>query len=80
MEKILFVCAMEKEGKQLAEKLGMKEIDKNLFENGEKRLLITGVGKQLTAINLTQYLCNNPKPDLIINVGYAGSTDIPIGK
>ena len=80
MEKILFVCAMEKEGKQLAEKLEMKEIDKNLFENGEKRLLITGVGKQLTAINLTQYLCKNTKPDLIINVGYAGSTDIPIGK
>ena len=80
MEKILFVCAMEKEGKQIAERLGMKEIDKNLFENNEKRLLITGIGKQLTAINLTKYLCENENPDLIINIGYAGSTDIPIGK
>ena len=43
-------------------------------------MLITGVGKQLTAINLTQCLGKNGKPDLIINIGYAGSTDIPIGK
>lgn len=80
MRKILFICAMEKEAKQIAEKLEMKEINKNLYERGEKRLLITGIGKQLTAISLTKYLCNNIKPDLIINVGYAGSTDIPIGK
>lgn len=82
MKNILFVCAMEKEGKQIAEKLKMKEIAHNLFENEEenKRFLITGIGKQLTAINLTKYLCENSKPDLIINVGYAGSTDIPIGK
>lgn len=44
------------------------------------KLLITGIGKQLTAINLTQYLCRNEKPDLIINIGYAGSTDIQVGK
>ena len=82
MKKILIVCAMEKEGKQIAEKLEMKEISKGLFENKEngKRLLITGIGKQLTAISLTEYLCNNAKPDLIINVGYAGSTDIAVGK
>ena len=82
MKKILFICAMEKEAKQIAEKLEMVEIENNIFENSEKniRLLITGIGKQLTAINLTQYLCNNIKPDLIVNVGYAGSTDIEIGK
>ncbi len=82
MKKILFITAMEKEGKQIAGTLKMKEIEENLFENSEKglRLLITGVGKQLTAINLTQYLGKNGKPDLIINIGYAGSTDIPIGK
>lgn len=82
MKNILFICAMEKEAKQIAEKLEMKEINKNLYENENenKRLLITGIGKQLTAINLTQYLCNNLKPDLIINIGFAGSTDIPIGK
>ena len=82
MKNILFICAMEKEAKQIAEKLEMKLINKNLYENKNenKQLLITGIGKQLTAINLTQYLCNNQKPDLIINIGFAGSTDIPIGK
>jgi len=80
MKNILFICAMEKEAKQIAQKLEMEEIKKNLYENKNKRLLITGIGKQFTAINLTQYICENSKPDLIINIGYAGSTDIPIGK
>ena len=82
MKKVLFICAMEKEGKQIANKLKMNEINNKLFENEDKsiRLLITGIGKQLTAINLTEYLSNNDKPELIINVGYAGSTDIQIGK
>ena len=82
MNNILFVCAMNKEGNQIAQKLHMKGISNNLFESldGKKRLLITGVGKELNAIYLTQYLCNNANPNLIINVGYAGSTDIPVGK
>jgi len=82
MKNILIVCAMEKEGKQIAEKLQMQLISDNLYENKEKnqKLLITGMGKQFTAINLTKCLCNIEKPDLIINIGYAGSTDIPIGK
>ena len=82
MKKILFVTAMEKEGKQIAKVLKMQEIEEKIFENSEKglRLFITGIGKQLTAINLTQYLSKNEKPDLIVNIGYAGSTDIPIGK
>lgn len=82
MTRVLFICAMEKEAMQIAKKLQMNKVEKNLFENVERciSLLITGIGKQLTAINLTKYLCDNGKPDLIINVGYAGSTDIPIGK
>ena len=82
MKNILFICAMEKEGIQIAEKLQMKEVNKNVYrtDDGLKSLLLTGMGKQFTAINLTEYLCNNEKPDLIINIGYAGSTDIPIGK
>ncbi len=83
MKKILFVCAMEKEAIRISSKLNMKKIHEKLYEticdNVSIRLLITGIGKQLTAINLTQYLCKNEKPDLIINVGYAGSTDISIG-
>ena len=82
MKNILFICAMKKEGIQIAEKLQMKEVSNNVYrtDDGLKSLLLTGMGKQFTAINLTEYLCNNEKPDLIINVGYAGSTDIPIGK
>ena len=79
MSKTLFICAMEKEGRQIARKLEMKQIDSDLFENENERLLISGIGKQLTAINLTKYLCNNEKPRLIINIGYAGSTDLKIG-
>ncbi len=82
MKKILLICAMEKEAKQIVEALEMKELHLNLFENKTKnmQLLITGIGKELTAISLTRYLSENGNPDLIINVGYAGSTDIPIGK
>lgn len=89
MENILFICAMEKEGKQIAECLGMKEIDVGdertglkVFEkkDSNERLIISIMGKQYTMMNLAKYLCNAEKPDLIINVGYAGSTDIPVGK
>lgn len=80
MKKILFICAMEKEAFRIARKLDMNQIENTLFENDNGvRLLITGIGKQLTAINLTNYLAKNDKPDLIINIGYAGSTDIKVG-
>lgn len=91
MKNILFVCAMKKEGEQIAKKLKMKKVnsklyktdyDENLYESedGSKRLLISMIGKQYTAISLTKYLCQYGKPDLVINIGYAGSTDIQIGK
>ena len=48
-------------------------------KNTNMTLLITGIGKQKTAIGLTKYLCENVKPDLIINIGYAGSTFAKIG-
>ena len=38
-----------------------------------------GRSLQKRKIRLTKYLCENEKPDQIINIGYAGSTDIPIG-
>lgn len=89
MKNILFICAMDKEGKQLAEGLGLKEIgcgDERtgllVFgnEDGSRRLIISRMGKQFTMMNLTKYLCNNERIDLIINIGFAGSTDIPVGK
>lgn len=89
MKKVLFVIAMEKEAKDIAKKLELNEIknDKNnnynskIYRKENITLLITGIGKQQTAINLTQYLENNKEniPDTIINVGYVGSTNTKIG-
>ena len=76
---ILLHCAMEKEGKQIADKLRLKCIDKNVYRSGNKTLIITGLGKQRTAIGVTKYLENNAKPDIIINIGYAGSTNQKVG-
>ena len=81
MKKILFVIAMEKESNYIAEKLKLTKQAENVYTNLEKdkTILVSGIGKQRTAINLTKYLENNEKPDLIINLGYAGSTNTQIG-
>ena len=81
MKKILFVIAMEKEASQIAEELNLTKKSDNIYTNSEesKTILVSGIGKQRTAINLTKYLENNEKPDLIINLGYAGSTNTKIG-
>lgn len=92
MKNILIHCAMKKEGEQIAKLLNLVEKkqkeDKfnNIITNLEGKqnetkitLIITGIGKQKTAIGLTKYLCENDKPDLIINIGYAGSTSAKIG-
>ena len=76
---ILLHCAMEKEGKQIADKLGLKCIEKYIYRTENKTLIITGLGKQKTAIGVTKYLENNVKPDIIINIGYAGSTNQKVG-
>lgn len=59
----------------------LKNAEHNSHEEDETNLslIITGIGKQKTAIGLTKYLCENDKPDLIINIGYAGSTSAKIG-
>ena len=71
--------------RSLISMLKLEKTKENIFksENSQEKnitLLITGIGKQLTAINLTKYLCENEKPDMVINIGYAGSTDIQVGK
>ena len=75
---------LEEIEEDLFESKNCKYIQEKQGEQSDKcsniRLLITGIGKQLTAINLTKYLCKYEKPDLIINIGYAGSTDIRVGK
>ena len=89
MKKVLFVIAMEKEAKDIAKKLELNEIKNDKHNNYNSKiyrkdnisLLITGIGKQQTAINLTQYLENNKEniPDTITNIGYVGSTNTKIG-
>ena len=80
MKNILIICAMAKEAKTIAEKLNLNKIEENLYRKNNISLLISGIGKQRTAISLTKYICENDKPDMVINIGYAGSTDIQIGK
>lgn len=79
MRNILIICAMKKESKKIVEKLDLEMITDGLFRKRNVTLLLSGIGKQRTAISLTKYLCENDKPDLVINIGYAGSTDIKIG-
>lgn len=80
MKQILFVIAMEKEAIDITKELGLEKVNENIYKKDNISLIITGIGKQLTSINLVKYLenCEN-KPDLIINMGYAGSTDSKIG-
>ena len=81
MKQILFVIAMEKEAINITKKLGLEKIKDGIYRNENISLLITGIGKQQTAIRLTQYLERaKNKPDIIINMGYAGSTNSKIGE
>ncbi len=79
MKNILFVCAMKKEAELIAKKLKLEKVEEGLYKEENISLLITGIGKQKTAISLTEYLCKKVKPELIINIGYAGSTDMRVG-
>ena len=79
MKNILLHCAMKKEAVQIAEKLSLNKTDENLYKGENVSLIISGIGKQKTAIEVVKYLENNPKPDLIINIGFAGSSNEKVG-
>lgn len=82
MKNILYVIAMEKEAKGIVKKLELEKVEGaklKIYEKGSTRLLITGIGKQRVAMNLAIYMENYEKPDIIINLGYAGSTNSEIG-
>lgn len=79
MKKVLLHCAMEKEGKQIADQLELKKKDEKTYQKDNITLIVTGIGKQLTAIEITKYIEENSKPDIIINMGYVGSTNEKIG-
>ena len=74
-------CKMEKEAAQIANKLGLRQENDKIYrnENSTISLIITGIGKQKTAIEVIKYIENNEKPELIVNIGYAGSTNCEIG-
>lgn len=82
MKKILFVIAMQKEATKIAEDMKLNRITENQYSRDNIALIITGVGKQQTAMGLVSYLENNKenKPDIIINMGYVGSTNSKIGQ
>ena len=79
MKNILLHCAMKKEAVQIAERLGLNKASENIYKSENISLIISGIGKQKTAIEVVKYLENNPKPDLIINIGYAGSSNEKVG-
>ena len=58
MKQILFVIAMKKEATDIAEKLKLEKINEKVYRKENISLIITGIGKQQTAINLTRYLEN----------------------
>lgn len=81
MKQILYVIAMKKEAIDITKELKLEKVQNNVYKKDNISLLITGIGKQQTAINLTQYIENcEKKPDIIINMGYAGSTNSKIGE
>ena len=57
MKEILIICAMEKESKTIAQELKLQKVTETIFRKNNISLLISGIGKQKTAINLTKYLC-----------------------
>lgn len=93
MKKILIHCAMEKEAEKIANKMKLNKLENiketfrminNIYEgkinHTQIDIVVTGIGKQKTAIGLTEYLSKSENmPDLAINIGYAGANNTKIG-
>lgn len=93
MKKILIHCAMQKEAEKIANKMQLKKLENinkiymtvnNIYEgkkdNAQIDIVVTGIGKQKTALGLTEYLSKLEYiPDLAINIGYAGANNTKIG-
>lgn len=80
--KILVVAATDAEADALKRIEGIKPLrDGFALGNHEIQLLISGVGSIATAWAMSKWLSANPKPDLALNIGIAGSysSDIKIG-
>jgi futalosine hydrolase len=79
--RILIVFATTTEAGILKE-ISDRYQEKDGFSTGgsDISVLVTGVGGILTAWSMKQWLCENQKPDLIINAGIAGSFNEGISK
>ncbi|HUU99958.1 MAG TPA: futalosine hydrolase [Bacteroidales bacterium] len=81
--RILFVTATDLEADILREIPGIIPVAGGFrLGNCEINRLVTGVGSISTAWSMKQWLSSNPKPDLSVNIGIAGSykKEIGIGK
>ena len=81
--KILLVSATRPEVESLDKNPLVVHTDSGYkIGNSEVNLLITGIGSVSTSWTLTKWLASNAAPDVIINVGIAGSfrEDIRIGE
>lgn len=71
---ILFVTATAVEAEPLRKITGLDDAGRYISAGGHRfDLLITGIGPVATAWAMTRRLSMNPKPDLVINAGIAGS-------
>jgi len=81
--RVLLVAATAPEIENLRKIPGMLPAPKGFtFRNLEISTLVTGVGSMATAWSLGKWLLSQPKPNLAINIGIAGSfnDDIKIGE
>jgi futalosine hydrolase len=80
--KFLLVAATEAEADALRNIPGVKKTPEG-FKQGdiEIYLLVTGVGSAATSWSMMKWLSANPKPDIAVNIGIAGSyrDDIIVG-
>jgi futalosine hydrolase len=78
--KILFVFATAAEADIFSDNSSLVR-GESLFRYNETEIsvLITGVGGISTAWSMQKWLCNNQRPDLVINAGIAGSYRTEIG-
>jgi futalosine hydrolase len=72
--KLLLVSATDTEADALKRIPGLKVHSEGFtLGNCEISMLVTGVGSVATSWSMAKWLSSNPKPDLAINIGIAGS-------
>jgi futalosine hydrolase len=83
LKKVLLIAATESEAETFRKIDGIKPSAAGfVFRDLELIPLVTGVGSVATSWTMTKWISSNPKPDLAINIGIAGSyrEEIRIGE